>query len=101
MTVEIEEPAIEVGQVVRNRLDRAWIYAGTKHAKRMARERTGTIVEVPLFARENGFGTVRVRWDSLSGVSNASDDWCMWVHTNGLIFDDESSPCAIGREVVA
>lgn len=77
-----------VGQRVSFRTELAHLYDGTVWAEKLARPRSGTIREVPLFAFQNGAGTVLIEWDSLTGGAKKDKNWVRWHHTDFLILGE-------------
>lgn len=73
---------LAVGDRVATNLDHAWLWRGTEAEGLMGKARSGTVVELPWAYRHHGIGTIRVRWDSLTGSDNSGDNWLRWVHSN-------------------
>jgi hypothetical protein len=75
---------LAIGQRVKTKPGIARLYEGTPWEAKFQAPRGGTIEQVPWFARQNGYGTLYVRFDSLTG-SNADDaNWCRWMHSDRL-----------------
>ena len=71
-----------VGDRVKNDPANAWLYCGSNWGRKMAKQRSGTVVEVSMYAAETGAGTLLVRWDSLTGGDNSDAGlWTRWVHS--------------------
>ena len=49
-------------------------------ANKLSKPRTGTVVEVPLFCRTEGHGTILIEWDSLTDDTT----WQRWSMTEAV-----------------
>jgi len=72
-----------VGDRVKTNLDHAWVYAGTERESLMSLERNGTVVQVPLETQAQGYGTVLVRWESLTSKPLKRSEF--WTHTDLIV----------------
>jgi hypothetical protein len=72
----------KVGDRVASVPENAWLWGNSPWGKKLALERRGTVVEVPLAVRTVRIGTLRVEWDSLSGEKADPEAWRMWVHSS-------------------
>lgn len=72
-----------VGDRVKNDPENAWLYCGSNWGNKMKKQRSGTIVEVPMATREAGEGTLLVKWDSLTDSDNSNESlWTRWIHSS-------------------
>lgn len=72
----------KVGDRVRNLPEHSWVRHGSAWSDKMALPRQGTIIEVPMAARDAGEGTLLVEWDSLGAAKTSTDNWRMWIHSS-------------------
>ena len=68
------------GDRVATNLQHAWVYEGTECENLMGRERFGTVLEVPDATRRAGYGTLLIRWESLTRIPLKRSDW--WTHSD-------------------
>ena len=78
---------VRLGDTVTPNPDHAWVYCGTEKEAVMNAPRTGTVIEVPMAAEQdgNGLGTVRVRWNSLTARPLMPHRAEHWHHTDLLL----------------
>lgn len=73
----------KIGDLVQTNLEHAWVYEGTEREGLMGAIRAGTVIGVPDATIRQGFGTLLVRWESLTKTPLKRSDW--WTHSDLIV----------------